>query len=172
MASRWSKGVDSGAGNEPPRLHRPARGECLPSPHHEVVRWKALVLRGVPGDKQEAKDFVVNLIGASVDACFYVQVKATLKGYVGSGPARKLRVKVSKRDVEKLKKAPGPAFVVGIDVASDRRGYVMAITETHTKGISGVPTKHPLNCRTLKALWKEVDDHWKSRQMTLRSSRF
>jgi hypothetical protein len=124
------------------------------------------------GDKHEAKDFAVNLIGSSVDACFYVQVKATLQGYTGAGRNRKLRVSVSKRDVEKLKKAPGPAFVVGIDVASDRRGYITAITAAHTKGIVGVPTKHRLNCRTIKALWKEVGDYWKSRPMTRHRSRF
>src|SRR5213082_3428425 len=49
------------------------------------------------GEKQPIKDFIVNLIEpASGDAVFYAQVKATNGKYVGKGPARRLKVKLSK----------------------------------------------------------------------------
>jgi hypothetical protein len=71
------------------------------------------------GEKQPTKDFIVNLIEPkSGDAVFYAQVKATNGKYVGKGRARRLKVSLSKEDTAKLKKAPGPAFLVGIDIQS------------------------------------------------------
>jgi hypothetical protein len=80
------------------------------------------------GEKQPIKDFIVNLIEpTSGDAVFYAQVKATNGKYVGSGRSRRLKVKLSKKDTAKLRKASGPAFLVGIDIAS-RKGYLRDIS--------------------------------------------
>src|SRR5205085_1684776 len=118
------------------------------------------------------KDFVVYLIDPSTgDASFYVQVKSTKTGYRGSGSSRKLQVQVSKDDVKKLKQSNLPTYVVGIDIDLER-GYVVAITQGSKGQISGIPTRKPLNCRTIKALWKEVDEYWKSRTMLPQKSLF
>jgi hypothetical protein len=124
------------------------------------------------GDKQETIDFMVKLIDASTGgACFCVQVKATKTGYSGSGSNRKLKVKVSREDVKKLKQTKLPTYVVGIDIDKER-GYVMAITQSSEDQISGIPTRKPLNCKTIKTLWKEVDDYWKTRPMLPEKSQF
>ena len=124
------------------------------------------------GEKYEAKDFLVNLIEPDTgDACFYVQVKATTTGYTGAGANRKLNVQVTKEDVEKLKKVPAPAYVVGIDIDKEC-GFIIGITQASTGGLSGISTRHRLNCRTIKALWNEVNEYWRARKMLTRSSRF
>jgi hypothetical protein len=124
------------------------------------------------GEQFEARDFMVNLVEPStVEACFFVQVKATALGYTGSGVRRRLRVQISRRDIETLKNAPGPAFVVGMDIHSDRKGYIVAVTKS-SKGFSSLPTRHPLNCRTLRRLWREVDEYWMRRKMLPDASAF
>jgi hypothetical protein len=122
------------------------------------------------GEKAEAKDFLVNLIEpSSGDASCYIQVKATNEGYTGQGRKRKLKVGLSKEDVEKLKAVHARTYVVGIDIQKER-GYILAITSATKRGFSRLPTKHPLNCKTIKALWNEVDDYWKSMKAMLPSS--
>src|SRR5947209_3953474 len=109
------------------------------------------------GEKHEAKDFLVNLVDStSGDAYFFVQIKATSAGYFGKGSDRKLRVRVTKQDVAKLKKVSAPTYVVGIDVEKEC-GFMMSITAATSGGISGISTRHRLNCTTLRALWREVD---------------
>ena len=61
------------------------------------------------GAKTEARDFSVSLIDPTGSiATFYVQVKATTKGYSGSGSKKKLKVKVDSEDVRKAKNGSGP----------------------------------------------------------------
>src|SRR5436853_4586218 len=80
------------------------------------------------GDKAEALDHIVTLINpSSFGAYFYVQVKATTRGYRGTGAQRKLRVTVKKDDIRKLRQAPGPAFIAGIDIRH-KVGYLKAVT--------------------------------------------
>ena len=68
------------------------------------------------GEKYPTIDFYVNLIDSTVERAFlYVQVRATNNGYSGNGATRKLNVKVTKRDIQRLKRIPGPTYVVGID---------------------------------------------------------
>ncbi len=124
------------------------------------------------GAKAEAKDFMVSLIGPTAgDATFFVQVKATTTGYSGSGATRKLRVRVGKQAVQKLKAVPGPAYVVGVDVTAEV-AFLLPITSATAGPISGIPTKHKLTCRTLKALWREVDAYWSARRMLPTTSSF
>src|SRR5207244_3644719 len=92
-------------------------------------------------------------------ALFYVQVKSTRKGYKGSGRNRKLCVAVTRDDVKKLQAANAPAYVAGIDIEKEK-GYLLAITSTMTRGVSGIPTRHPIHCKTIKTLWQEVDAYW------------
>src|SRR2546430_16471766 len=47
-----------------------------------ITKWcdaKPWFSEGFLGDKHEAKDLAASLIGSSLDACFHVQFKATLK---------------------------------------------------------------------------------------------
>jgi hypothetical protein len=82
-----------------------------------------------------------------------------------------LNVSVKKNEVEKLKKAPGPVYVVGIDVHSER-GFIKAITASTPGMISGLSIRHPLKCLTLRSLWDEVDTYWNTRRMLLPGSQF
>ncbi len=124
------------------------------------------------GEKHETTDFLVELIDPTAGhAHFYVQVKATRRRYKGRGASRKLDIAVSEGVVVKLKQIHAPVYVVGIDI--DRVcGYISAITEASAGGIHGIPARHSLNCRTLRALWKEVNDYWKAKTILARKSRF
>lgn len=124
------------------------------------------------GEKQPVKDFIVNLIEpTSGDAVFYAQVKATNGRYVGKGANRRLKVKLSQEDATALKKAPGPAFLVGIDIAS-RKGYFVQLTARSPASFSSIPLRHRLNCKNIKKIWQQVDDYWNARSMLPASSEF
>jgi hypothetical protein len=124
------------------------------------------------GEKAETKDFTVYLIEPSCgEATLFVQVKATSKGYTGTGANRKLKVNVSKKDVAKLKRVTGPAFVAGIDVELEC-GFLLAVTEKTGDRITGVPCRHPIDCTLIEQLWKEVEGYWAKRNMVARKSLF
>lgn len=126
------------------------------------------------GAKYPTIDFYVDLIDPTVERPFlYVQVKATNKGYFGPGAARKLNIKVTKRDIQRLKRIPGPTYVVGIDVVEPYgKGYIIAIDKSITGAINGLPTKNRLDCTTIQKLWNEVDTYWKAKDMLMRASTF
>ncbi len=140
-----------------------------------ITRWcggRAWFTDTFLGDKHQTTDFLVELIEPTTGhAHFYVQVKSTRGRYSGEGAGRKLDVGVSAEDVERLKQIHAPTYVVGIDVEIVR-GYIIAITQESSGVISGIPVRHPLNCRTLKALWKEVDEYWKARSVLAQRSKF
>jgi hypothetical protein len=78
------------------------------------------------GDKHPTFDYLVELVGS--DAYFFAQVKSTRQGYrPGSGP-RRLRVNVSRQDVERMVASPIPAYVVGIDEPQGL-GYLLSMNE-------------------------------------------
>jgi len=124
------------------------------------------------GDKAETKDFTVYLIEPSCDeATFFVQVKATSKGYTGKGANRKLKVNVNQRDVQTLKGVTGPAFVAGIDIELEQ-GFLLAITKETGDKLSGIPCKHQIDCTLIENLWKEVEKYWIKRNMLAKKSMF
>ncbi len=124
------------------------------------------------GEKHDTTDFMVELIEPTAGhAQLYVQVKSTRSRYTGRGAYRKLEVSITGKDVEKLKQIHAPVYVVGIDIERVC-GYIAAITEASAGGIHGIPVRHSLNCRTLRALWKEVDDYWQAKTILARKSRF
>ena len=136
---------------------------CDDKPFFAVVRL---------GEKHETTDFTVELIDpTSGHAVFYAQVKSTKARYLGKGRDRKIDIKVKREDVEKLKKLNAPIYVIGIDIDNER-GYITAVTRKMIGGISGISTRNVLNCRTLKMLWKEVDEYWKARNVLAEESRF
>jgi hypothetical protein len=124
------------------------------------------------GDKAETKDYTVLLINPSCgEATFFVQVKATTRGYSGKGAKRKLKANVSKKDVEKLKRVTGPAFVAGIDIELEA-GFLIAITQATAGKISGIPCTHRIDCNMIPNLWKEIETYWLNRNMTAQQSMF
>jgi hypothetical protein len=124
------------------------------------------------GDKAESKDFTVTLIDApSGEATFFVQVKATTTGYSGTGANRKLKVKVSKKDIKKLKRVTGPAYVVGIDIDLEV-GFLVAFTDATGESLSAVPCTHRIDCNLIRKLWREVEQYWAQRNMLPQQSLF
>jgi len=122
------------------------------------------------GAKAETKDFTVNLVEpTSTYAVFYVQVKGTTRGYSGKGAKRKLKAKVSKADVAKLKRQPGPTFVAGIDIETGV-GYLYAITAKCGDTLNAIPCTHPIDCTLIKKLWSKVDRYWAKRNMLAKKS--
>jgi len=124
------------------------------------------------GEKHPTTDFFVELVNPNVGkAGFYVQVKSTKGNYKGKGDGREIDVEISKEDVAELKKILAPVYVVGIDILA-QRGFIKGISQETTGGIYGISTRRSLTCRTLKALWKEVDEYWAGKPMLAATSRF
>ena len=126
------------------------------------------------GEKHPIIDMVVELHDpTNVQSMFYVQVKSTTLGYTGTGIDERLRVEISSSDIEQLKKSPGPTYIAGIDIKSGR-GYLAGIVSTMDGGISGLPTRHPIDCTHIRRLWTEVDTYWNTdpRPMPMTSTIF
>jgi hypothetical protein len=122
------------------------------------------------GEKAEAKDFTVSCVNPSCyEATFFVQVKATTRGYTGKGKSRKLRASVSAKDVKRLKNLTGPAFIAGIDVENEE-GYLVSVTKNSPAKYSGIPCTHKIDCPLIKKLWKRVEQYWVKRNMAARKS--
>jgi len=120
--------------------------------------------------KAEAKDFTVYCIEpACYEATFFAQVKATSRGYTGKGKNRKLRVNVSEKDVQRLKRLTGPAFIVGIDVESEE-GYLVPVTKHSRRKYSGIPCRHKIDCTLIQQLWQSVESYWAQRDMAATKS--
>jgi len=114
------------------------------------------------GEKHPTTDMTVELLDPTrIRSLFYVQVKSTTLGYNGLETGRKLRVDITADDIENLKCYPGPTDLVGIDADKDR-GFLVGVTSTVYGPINGLSTRHPLNCRNIRALWAEVDAYWNS----------
>jgi hypothetical protein len=119
------------------------------------------------GEKHPSTDIVVELFDPTdLRSVFFIQVKSTTLGYTGKGSDEKLRVKISASDIELLKKAPGPAYVAGIDI-NRGRGYLSGIVSSTEGAINGLPTRHPIICQSIRKLWTEVDAHWSTEPRSL-----
>ena len=102
------------------------------------------------------------------DADFLSQVKSTRDGYDRKG---RLNVRVSREDVIAMTRFPAPTYLIGID-ERDERAYVTAVFGTMDTTISSMSVAHPLNCETLKALWDEVREYSREKQMDRTKSVF
>jgi hypothetical protein len=122
------------------------------------------------GEKARTFDYPVELVSAGDQTpFFFVQVKATRKGYTRAG--RRLKVGMSGPDVRRFSLIPAPTYLVGIDEAREV-GYILAILHGMAEPISSIPTDYPLDCTTLPALYQEVERFWAARDMTRRHSAF
>jgi hypothetical protein len=122
------------------------------------------------GDKCPTFDYLVELVDSGA-YFFFVQVKATRRGYRHSSGNRRLRLNVDKEDVQRLVASPIPAYVVGIDEPQEV-GYLLSMNEPRQAGLGGLPAKHLLDCGNLQRLWQEVQNFWASRNMLLAGSHF
>src|SRR5262249_27907922 len=115
-------------------------------------------------------DYLVELVGSEAHL-FFVQVKATRQGYRPGRGGRRLRVDVTREDVERMFACSIPAYVVGIDEPDDV-GFLLSMNEPRQTGLGGLPARHLLDCDNLQRLWREVRDFWASRDMVLAGSYF
>jgi len=121
------------------------------------------------GDKCPLFDALVELVGVgNKTPYFFAQVKATRKGYDKKG---RLKVSVAKSDVIGIVRYPAPTYAIGIDEHQEK-AYIVAVHGRMNKKISSLNTAHELNSTTLKQLWEEVQDYWKDKDMTQKTSRF
>jgi hypothetical protein len=133
--------------------------------------WFEVVFQG---EKAEALDFQVRLRGSTVfQAIFYVQVKATAKTrrYSGPGKGRRLLVRLKQADAKKLGNMKIPAYVVGVDVLSDRL-YLQHVPAGTVGGFTSMSTRSPLDCRAIRTLWEEVENFWNARPLGMQASAF
>jgi hypothetical protein len=124
------------------------------------------------GEKCQTFDFLVELVDADeMTPFFFVQVKATRKGYTKTQRPPRLRVEVSDEDVRRMSAYPAPTYLVGVH-EREERAFVVSVHGDMREAISSVTTGHELTCETLKLLWDEVRDFWKGRDMTRPASHF
>lgn len=122
------------------------------------------------GEKAQTFDYLVELVDApSGIPFFFVQVKATRKGYT-KGKAR-LKVGMAGADVRRFSLLPAPTYLVGID-ESEEVGFLLAILHGMQGPIASVPTDFPLDCPSLPRLWQEVEQFWAGHDMARRQSVF
>jgi hypothetical protein len=117
------------------------------------------------GDKYPTFDYLVELVGSEA-YFFFVQVRATRQGFRKGKGQKRLRVNVSREDVQHMVASPVPAYVVGIDEPREA-GYLLSMNEPRREGLGGLPAKHLLDCGNLQRLWQEVRTFWASRNMIL-----
>jgi hypothetical protein len=121
------------------------------------------------GEKFPTLDYMVELVdGDHQSGFFFIQVRATREGYTGKG---RLKVKVSKDDLNRMAEYPAPVYVIGIDEVGEA-GFLLSAHESSRTTLSSMPTDYPLNCENLKRLWEEVKSYWDHRDMRLEESYF
>ncbi len=93
------------------------------------------------------------------------------EGVLGKGARQKLKAKVTADDIEDLKGANGPVYVMGVDIIEEK-AYLPG-SHRLVGVLNGIPTTHPIDdCTAIKRLWNEVNDYWKSKKMTLPKTDF
>lgn len=122
------------------------------------------------GEKNRTYDFLVELVGKN-EYLFFVQVKSTRRGYREGSSGRQLKVTVNRDDVRRMIASPIPAYVVGID-EPQKVGYLLSMNEPRRTGLSGLPTRHHLDCANLPRLWDEIEKFWTIRKKVLADSYF
>jgi hypothetical protein len=124
------------------------------------------------GEKCETFDFLVELVDAGeTTPFFFVQVKATRKGFTRSQAPPRLQVQVSERDVRRMVAYPAPTYVVGVHEGEERT-FVIAVYGAMREAIPSMTTAHELNPETLRRLWDEVRQFWRIREMEQSTSSF
>jgi hypothetical protein len=122
------------------------------------------------GEKAQVLDFLVELLGTSSPAFFFVQVKATRKGYT-KRPPRRLKIDLTEEEMRRFASYPAPVYLAGID-EPQKLAYLLAVLASTQEAIPSFPTSFPLDCANLARLYDEVRQFWTGRDMALRRSCF
>jgi hypothetical protein len=109
------------------------------------------------GQKWPTSDFYVELFKTSKPMFCFFQIKATSKGYTVK--EQKLKINISKNNLEKLSKLPAPSYVIGINEIT-KKGYIISVNGDNIKAINNLPTTYPLNKTNLEKLWQEIKQFW------------
>lgn len=120
------------------------------------------------GDKYPTFDYIVEVVDRP-SYSFFVQVKGTRLGYTIE--EHRLRVQVTRDDIDRMVACPAPSYVVGIDVNEIGVGFLLSVNEPRDP-IASLSTRFGIDCGVLKRLRDEVIGSWASRDMTLAGSRF
>ena len=124
------------------------------------------------GEKCATFDFLAELVDAGDKTpFFFVQVKATRKGFSRSQAPPRLPVEVSERDVRRMVAYPAPTYVVGVH-EGEERAFIIAVHGAMCEAISSITTAHELTAGTLSRLWHEVREFWRIREMGQMASSF
>jgi hypothetical protein len=115
-------------------------------------------------------DFYVELVGAPGRYFFFAQVKTTANGYEGRGKSKRLKVQVSREDLDRLEEFPAPTYIFGIDQQT-WAAYLLSANE-YVPRLADFPTTFPLNKENMQRLWDEVSAYWTGKDMVLRDSYF
>jgi hypothetical protein len=138
-----------------------ARGEALFRVLISRSQQESGFLFQVPhflGEKQRTVDFYVELVSAeSAPPHFFVQVKTTRAGYTHR--ERRLRVRVSDGELQRLAGYHAPTYIVGIDEPWER-GYIVSANGERTRGWATMTTAYPLEGDVLTRLRNEVEAYW------------
>lgn len=124
------------------------------------------------GEKCQTFDFLVELVDAGERTpFFFVQVKATRKGYTKTHTPPRLRVAVSEQDVRRMVAYPAPTYVVGVQ-EDEERAFLVSVHGAMADAMPSITTAHELTCETLRRLWDEVREFWRGRDMARSASSF
>lgn len=122
------------------------------------------------GEKAQTIDYLVELINAGDRPLFFfVQVKTTRQGYTKR--ERRLKISMSRDDVQRFASIPAPTYLVGIDEPGEV-GYILAILHGMSEAIPSLPTNFPLDCTNLPKLYEEVEQFWAGHDMRRHRSTF
>ena len=114
------------------------------------------------GDKWPTVDYVVELLGADPAVpFFFVQVKTTRAGYTKRD--KRLKVSVTKADMERLASFPAPTYIVGIDERAET-GFLLSANGERLDRVASLPSDFPIDRTTRERLWNEVKAFWDARQ--------
>ncbi len=113
-------------------------------------------------------DYIVEVVDRP-SFFFFVQVKGTTLGYTAE--EHRLRVQVTRDDIDRMVACPAPAYLVGIDVNAIGVGYLLSVNEPR-ENVSSLTTRFRIDCGVLEELRDEVIAFWSGREMTLTGSRF
>ncbi len=120
--------------------------------------------------KFQTLDFYVELVGAAARYYFFAQDKTTEGGYDTSRKETRLKVQVSRKDLDRLESFLAPTYIFGINQA-DKAIYILSANE-RTSRLASFPTRFPLTKGNMQRLWQEVSAFWDARDMVLTDSFF
>ena len=102
---------------------------------------------------------------------FFLQVKTTRKDYPKTQSPPRLRVEVSEKDIRRMAAYPAPTYVIGVH-EDEERAFIVSVHGEMSQAIPSITTAHELTSSTLRQLWNEVREFWRSREMTQPASSF